>query len=273
MMPVLRKLLIRSALAIAALYVVACAAMYLVQRSILFPADTRDVALDVGKVPNASVVTLHTADDEALKAWWVPPADDTRPVYLYFHGNAETLATRDGRFALLTAEGEGLLAVSWRGYGGSSGAPSEQGFRQDALAAYAWLKEQGITPQRLIIFGESIGTNIAIWLSATQDSAALVLDSPYTAISELAQQRYPWLPVQLLARDPMDSMQWASRITVPSFVFHCTGDRVVPYAMGKELFAALATNDKRFESIDRECHVPSVEALMTQLRDLEEKLH
>jgi len=246
--------------------------MYLFQRSILFPADTRDVALDVGKVPNASVVALHTADNETLKAWWVPPADDTRPVYLYFHGNAETLATRDGRFTLLTAEGEGLLGVSWRGYGGSSGAPSEQGFRQDALAAYAWLKEQGVTPQRLIIFGESIGTNIALWLSAREDSAALVLDSPYTAIYQLAQLRYPWLPVELLSRDPMDSMLWVDQITVPSFVFHCTGDRVVPYEMGEEVFKALATPDKHFETIDRQCHVPSVQPLMPRLRELEGKL-
>jgi fermentation-respiration switch protein FrsA (DUF1100 family) len=272
MIPGLRKLAFRGILVALGLYLGACALMYVAQRSILFPADTRDVALDVGKVPNARVVELHTADNETIKAWWVPPASEEKPVYLYFHGNAETLASRDGRFTLLTAEGEGLLGVSWRGYGGSSGSPSEEGFRQDALAAYAWLKEQGIAPRRLIIFGESIGTNIALWLSATKDSAALVLDSPYTAIYKLAQQRYPWLPVSLLSRDPMDSMQWVDQIEVPTFVFHCTGDRVVPYAMGQELFTALATNDKRFETIDRECHVPSVQPLMARLRELEGKL-
>ncbi len=243
--------------------------MYFAQRSILFPADTRDVALDVGSVPNASVVEVHTADNEIIKAWWVPPVSATSPVYLYFHGNAETLASRDGRFTLLTAEGAGLLGISWRGYGGSTGSPSEAGFKQDALAGYEWLRMQGIEPGRLIIFGESIGTNIALWLSATQDSAALVLDSPYTAIYKIAQQRYPWLPVSLLSRDPLDSMQWAGQITVPAFVFHCTGDPIVPYAMGQELFAALASTDKHFETVDRQCHVPTVQPLMPKLRELE----
>jgi uncharacterized protein len=266
------KLAIRLALALAGLYLAACSTLYFAQRSILFPADPRDVALDVGKVPNASVVEFQTADSETIKAWWIPPMEASRPVYLYFHGNAETLASRDGRFTLLTAEGEGLLGVSWRGYGGSTGSPSEQGFRQDATAAYEWVLAQGIAPERLIIFSESIGTNIALWLSARQQSAALVLDSPYTAVYQLAQQRYPWLPVELLARDPMNSMLWADQITVPAFVFHCTGDRIVPYEMGQELFAALATGDKHFETIDRECHVPSVQPLMAQLRELERKL-
>lgn len=267
-----RKLIVRTLMAVPALYLVACAAMYFAQRSILFPADTRDVALDVGRVPNASVVELHTADAETLKAWWVEPASDTAPVYLYFHGNAETLASRDGRFMLLTRDGAGLLGVSWRGYGGSTGSPSEQGFRRDGIAAYEWLVANGIEPRRLIVFGESIGTNIALWLSAQQPTGALVLDSPYTAITELAQRRYPWLPVALLARDPLDSMPWAAEVDVPAFVFHCTGDRVVPYDMGEQVFAALATQDKEFARIERRCHVPSVEPLLEQLRALERKV-
>src|SRR5690606_12179418 len=143
--------------------------------SILFPVDTRDVALDVERVPNARVVELATVDGERLKAWWIPPADSSQVVYLYFHGNAETLANRDGRFTLLTAEGAGLLGPSWRGYGGSSGTPSEQGLRHDALAAYEWLLAQGVAAERLIVFGESLGTNLALWLSARHASAALVL--------------------------------------------------------------------------------------------------
>ncbi len=267
----MRKYVVRTTLAAVGLYLFACVAMFLAQRSILFPAGTRDVALDVGLVPNASVVEVRTSDGETIKAWWVPPAN-AQPVYLYFHGNAETLATRDGRFKLLTAEGAGLLGVSWRGYGGSTGSPSEAGFRLDASAAYAWLKGQGIAPQRMIIFGESVGSGIATWLSSHEPSAALVLDSPYTAIYRIAQRRYPWLPVTLLSRDPLDSIQWADAITVPVLVFHCTGDRIVPFAMGEELFAALASHDKQFERIDRECHVPSVQTLMPQFRELERKV-
>lgn len=267
-----RKIAVRIALILAALYLAACSTMYFAQRSILFPADTSDVALDVGRVPNASVVELQTVDAETLKAWWVPPANDAAPVYLYFHGNAETLASRDGRFMLLTREGAGLLGVSWRGYGGSTGSPSEQGFRHDGIAAYDWLIANDIDPQRVIVFGESIGTNIALWLSARQQTGGLVLDSPYTAVYELGKERYPWLPVELLARDPMNSMLWVGEVDVPTYVFHCTGDRVVPYEMGEQVFAALASDDKEFERIERQCHVPSVEPLMTQLRELERKV-
>lgn len=268
----MRKFLTRTSFAIIGLYLALCLAMFLAQRHILFVPGSRDVALDVGKVPNARVVELVTDDGETIKAWWVPPRDDTQPVYLYFHGNAETLATRDGRFGLLTAEGAGLLAVSWRGYGGSTGTPSEQGFKLDAQAAYAWLQQQQMRPRRLLVFGESLGTGIAVWLGSQLGIGALILDSPYTAIWHIAQQRYPWLPVSLLMRDRFDSLQWAGAITVPVFVFHCTGDSIVPYHLGAELFAALASADKQLASIDRQCHVPSVLPLLPQLRALERKM-
>lgn len=267
----MRKLAARIGLAALGLYLTACLAMFLVQRSILFHPDTRDVALDVGRVPDASVVELITSDDETIKAWWVPPADNS-PVYLYLHGNAETLASRDLRLGFLSGEGAGVLAISWRGYGGSTGSPSEAGFRLDASTAYEWLMQQGIAPNRVIVFGESIGTGIAVWLSANRDTGALVLDSAYTAIFRVAQQRYPWLPVKLLSRDPLDSLQWADQITVPVLTFHCTGDRLVPFAMGEELLAALASEDKQLVPIDRQCHVPSVQPLMEQFRELENKL-
>lgn len=268
----MRKLLARITLVALGLYLAACLAMFFLQRQILFVPGTRDVALDVALVPNAQVIELATDDKETIKAWWVPPRDDTQPVYLYFHGNAETLASRDKRFGLLTADGAGLLGVSWRGYGGSTGSPSEAGFQRDALAASAWLREQGIGPERLIVFGESVGTGIAVWLSSQQATGALILDSPYTALDRLGQQRYPWLPVSLLMRDHFDSLQWAASITVPVFVFQCTEDPLVPYAMGQELFAAFAARDKHFESIDRSCHVPSVLPLMPQFRELERKV-
>ena len=268
----MRKLLARFTLVVFGLYLAACLAMFLLQRQILFVPGTRDVALDVALVPNAAVIELVTGDGETIKAWWVPPRDANHAVYLYFHGNAETLASRDGRFGLLVAQGAGLLGVSWRGYGGSTGSPSEVGFRLDALAAYTWLHEQGVAPEHLLVFGESVGTGIAVWLSSQQPTGALILDSPYTALDRLAQQRYPWLPASRLMRDHFDSLQWAAAITVPVIVFHCTGDPLVPYAMGQELFAAFGTQDKHFESVERTCHVPSVQPLLPQFRELERKV-
>lgn len=267
----MRGILIKLAALAATLYLLACGYMFTVQRGLLFPADTRDVALDVAAVPNASVVELLTSDGETLKAWWVPPAG-SEVVYLYFHGNSQTLESRSERFGLLTAEGAGLLATSWRGYGGSTGTGSEAGLRLDAEAAYLWLQQQNVEAARVVIFGESLGTGIALWLATTQPAAALVLDSPYTAIFHVAQQRYPWLPVELLSRDPFNSLALADSLALPTLVFHCTDDRVVPYTMGEKLFAALATADKHFETVAGSCHVPSVEPLMPLFKELEQKV-
>lgn len=250
------------------LYVVACLYMYFMQRRFLYYADTTDVAESVGSVPFAVNRELSTSDGEILHAWWVPPRDDSQVIYLYLQGNAETLLNRDKRFGILTFEGAGLLAVSWRGYGGSSGVPSEAGLRLDAIAAYEWLREQ-YASERIIVFGESLGTGIAVWLSSQHPTGGLVLDSPYTSILDVARLHYRWLPVTWLARDRFESLSLAEKITVPVFVFHCTEDPLIPYAMAEQLLAAFPSKTKLFSPMPGKCHVPSVETLMPQFKELE----
>lgn len=259
-----------------ALYLAACSYMYLQQRSIVFNPSTEDVAQNVGHVPEASNVTLSTSDGESLKAWWVAPATG-RPVYLYLHGNAGTLEGsfsnphgRAERFTALVAEGAGLLAISWRGYGGSSGSPSEAGFLIDADTALAWLRQQ--TPDSsFILFGESLGTGIATQLAAREDFAALVLDSPFTSIVDVGAARYPWLPVKTLSKDHFDSLAVAAAINEPVLIQHCTDDDVVPYAMGRQLLAALGSTEKTFRTISGRCHVPSILTQLPLLRELEQR--
>jgi len=258
------------------LYLAACTYMYLQQRTIVFNPATDDVALNVGHVAGASNVTLSTSDGETLKAWWVAPTAG-RPVYLYLHGNAGTLEGsfsnphgRAERFTALVQEGAGLLAVSWRGYGGSSGSPSEAGFLVDADTALGWLRQQ--TPaSNIILFGESLGTGVATQLAAREDFAALVLDSPFTSIVDVGAQRYPWLPVRALSKDHFDSIAVAAAIREPVLIQHCTDDDVVPYAMGRQLFAALAASEKSFRTITGRCHVPSILPQLPLLREFEQR--
>lgn len=252
----------------ALLYCGACLYMFFMQRSFLYNTDTTDVAELAGSVPRATNLELATADGETLRAWWIPPREDSEVVYLYLQGNAETLSSRDKRFGLLTQQGAGLLAVSWRGYGGSSGEPSEAGLRLDAVAAYEWLEIQYDTA-RIVVFGESLGTGIAIWLSSEHATGGLVLDSPYTTILDVAALRYPWLPVDWLARDRFESLPLATRITVPVFVFHCTEDPLIPFGMAEELLAAFRSQIKLFTPMPGVCHVPSVETLMPKFKQLE----
>ncbi|MES2605699.1 MAG: alpha/beta fold hydrolase, partial [Pseudomonadota bacterium] len=205
------KLIKYLAYTVATLYVAACAYMYFQQRSLVFNPGTEDVALSVGEVAGAINVTLTTSDGEMLKAWWVAPQDG-RPVYLYLHGNAGNLLgskskphERADRFGGLTQAGAGLLALSWRGYGGSSGAPSEAGFVIDAEAALAWLRAE-VPDANIILFGESLGSGMAVQLAAREEFSALVLDSPYTSIVDVGAGRYPWLPVRLLSKDHFESL-------------------------------------------------------------------
>jgi fermentation-respiration switch protein FrsA (DUF1100 family) len=267
----MRRLALRVLLWCLGAYLAICAFMFGTQRQLLFHPDPRDVALDVQQVPGARVERLHTSDGETLLSWWVPPATDKSAVYLYLHGNADTLAARAERLAFLSGQGAGVLAVSWRGYGGSTGTPSEAGLRRDALAAYEWLTAR-VEPRRVIVFGESLGTALAVGIAAEHESAALVLDSAFTSIADVARGQYPWLPVDLLLRDRLDSLAFAPRITVPVRTMHCTQDPVVPYALGMALFDAFPSSDKTLTSVEGRCHVPSVAPLGPALRALEQRV-
>jgi uncharacterized protein len=259
---------------IALLYLAACTYMYLQQRSLVFAQSTADVAESVQQVPNASTIMLETADGETLKAWWVAPQAG-KPVYLYLHGNAGNLLGsasdpqgRARRFAGLTLEGAGLLALSWRGYGGSSGSPSEAGFHIDAATALAWLRQQ-VPNNNVLLFGESLGSGVAVQLAARETFAALILDSPYTAIVDVGVLRYPWLPVRLLSKDPFESLAFAKAVTEPVLIQHCDQDPTVPYEQGQRLFDGLASAEKTFRSISGVCHVPSILTQVPLLRELE----
>jgi uncharacterized protein len=245
-----------------AAYLIICAYMFLVQRSMLFRPDVSDVSATVSALAGAQNITLRTTDGVQINAWWKPPAEG-RPVYLYLHGNGANLTRRTGRFTRLTEDGSGLLAVSWRGYGGSEGAPSEAGLRLDGAAAYDWLAAR-VPADRIILFGESLGTGVAIWLASERPARLLALDSPYASIVALGEQLFPWLPVAWLSRDPFRSIDLAPRVRIPVVAQHCRDDWVIPLTEAERLMAAFPSgSDARrpdFTIIERRCHVPDVTA-------------
>jgi uncharacterized protein len=248
-----------------AVYLAICAYMYAIQRSMLFIPDIRDVSGDVGRLPGAEAITLTTADGERLNAWWKPPRSAADPVYLYLHGNGANLSRRTGRFQRMTDDGAGLLAVSWRGYGGSTGSPSEAGLNRDGDAAYGWLSAR-VPPARIILFGESLGTGVAIWLAAQKPAALLALDSPYASIVDLGARRFPFLPVALLSRDPFRSIDLAPRVTLPVVAQHCTDDWVIPLSESQRLMRAFP-KPPDLSTIEGRCHVPDIgRALLPKIR-------
>jgi pimeloyl-ACP methyl ester carboxylesterase len=150
--------------------------LYLAQRSLqYFPERRRTTPAAVG-LPEAEEVVLDTADGERVIVWHVPPRGEA-PVFLYFHGNGGSLRWRQERFRALVSDGSGLVALSYRGYGGSSGRPTEEGLGEDAAAAYDFAIAR-YSVQRIVLWGESLGSALAIALGAEKPVGCLVLEAP-----------------------------------------------------------------------------------------------
>ncbi len=219
--------------------------LYAQQRELLYPRDPAKVDIAAAGLVAAEEATITTADGERLIAWIVPPRAD-KPVLLYFHGNAGNLARagRAGRLRALTEDGTGLFAVSYRGYGGSTGSPSEEGLLQDARAAYASAADRFGTG-RLVGYGESLGTGVVLKLAAEVPLRAVVLEAPYLSIAAVAQERYPYAPVGWFMKDQFRSDEIIGRLQAPLLVMHGERDKIIPFAQGKALYA-LANPPKRF---------------------------
>lgn len=228
------------------------ALMYVFQRSLqYFPDPMRTSPAQAG-LPQAQEVTLRTSDGEALIAWHVPPRGD-KPVVLYFHGNGGALNLRVDRFSWLVADGYGLVALSYRGYGGSTGKPSEAGLIKDAQAAYDFAAAR-YPAKRLVLFGESLGTAVAIALAAERPVAGMILDAPFTSAADVGAAVYPFAPVRWMMKDPFRSDLRIGRVRAPLLVLHGARDNVVPIAFGERLFA-LANEPKRFVRLPMGNHV------------------
>lgn len=219
-----------------------CAVMYFAQRKLMyFPETARTMPAAAG-FPAAEEVMLDSADGESVIAWHVPPQAD-KPIVLYFHGNGGALRYRVERFRAIIADGTGLLALTYRGYGGSTGAPTEDGLLADADAAYAFAVAR-YRPERIVLWGESLGAAVAIAVAAKRKVSRLVLESPFLSAIDIGASVYWWLPVRLLMKDQFRSDLRIGKVAVPILVLHGTNDRVVPISSGERLFA-LANESKQ----------------------------
>ena len=233
-------------------YVCGLIGLFFAQRAVLFPAPTSTrTAPPAAGFPEAEEHVLTTADGERVILWHVP-ARPGRPVVLYFHGNGDYLAGFFGRFRDLIADGTGIVALSYRGYAGSSGQPSEQGLLQDAAAAYAFTTAR-YRADKIVAWGFSLGTGVAVALAAEQPVGKLILEAPYTSIVDVAASAFWFAPVRLFMQDQFRSDARVARIKVPLLVMHGALDATIPVAFGERLFA-LANEPKRFVRLARGSH-------------------
>ena len=219
------------------------AAMYVFQRSLMyFPDAARRPPAQAG-LPEAREVLLQSEDGEQLVAWFVP-AREGQPLVVYFQGNAGGLDLRMERFRKLIAGGAGLLALCYRGYGGSSGRPSETGLIADAAATYDFARKE-YPAARIVLFGESLGTGVAVALAATHEVGGLVLDAPYPSALDVGAAAYPFIPVGWALKDTFRSDLRIAKVTAPVMMRHGARDTIVPIRFGERLYA-LANEPKRF---------------------------
>jgi uncharacterized protein len=233
-------------------YVGVVAAMYLAQRAILYPIPTatRTTPKAAG-FARAEEQVLTTADGERVIVWHVAPQPG-RHVLVYFPGNGDTLANSAGRFEAITSDGTGLVALSYRGYAGSSGSPSEQGLLGDAAVTYAFAAAI-YDPARIVLWGFSLGTGVAVAVAAAHPVGGLILEAPYSSIADVAAAAYPYLPARYLIKDAFRSDERIKQVAAPLLVMHGALDPTVPIAFGERLFA-LAREPKRFVRFDRGGH-------------------
>jgi fermentation-respiration switch protein FrsA (DUF1100 family) len=232
------------AILLAAVYCAGLVVLYVRQREMLFPIPpVGRTAPDAAGLPEAEEHVLTTSDGEKVIVWHVP-ARPGRPVILYFPGNGDSLAGCVSRFKAMTADGTGLVALSYRGYAGSSGAPSEEGLLRDAAAAYAFTTER-YAAERIVAWGFSLGTGVAVAIASEHPVRRLILEAPYTSAVDVAASLYRFAPVRLLMRDQFRSDGRIARVTVPLLVMHGTNDLAIPIGFGERLFA-LAHEPKQF---------------------------
>jgi uncharacterized protein len=211
------------------------ALMFFAQRALMyFPDRARTLPAAAG-LAQAQEIFLDTADGERVIAWHVAPRGD-KPVVLYFHGNGGALNLRVDRFRKIVAQGFGLLALSYRGYGGSSGKPTEDGLIADARAAHAFAAERYA---RIAVWGESLGTGVAIALAAEKPVERVILDAPFTSTADVAADLYWFLPVRLLMKDQFRSDQRIKRVSAPVLILHGEADTIIPIAYGERLLAMI----------------------------------
>lgn len=232
------------AILLVTVYCAGLVVLYVRQREMLFPIPpVGHTAPDAAGLPEAEEHVLTASDGEKVIVWHVP-AKPGRPLVLFFPGNGDFLAGRIDRFKGITADGTGLVALSYRGYAGSSGAPSEEGLLRDAAAAYSFTTAR-YAAERIVAWGFSLGTGVAVAIASEHRVGKLILEAPYTSTADIAAASFWFVPVRLLMRDPFHSDRRIERVTVPLLAMHGTNDLAIPIAFGERLFA-LAHEPKRF---------------------------
>jgi len=220
-------------------YVVLVLAMYTGQRKLMYHPDASMGTPASHGIAEVVPIRLPSSDGLTITSWF-RAAGTNKPIIVYFHGNAGHIGDRGSKVRAYVDAGYGILLVGYRGYGGNPGSPTEQGLYDDASTALNFLTRTGIAPDHWVLYGESLGSGVAVEMAYrsadTMPVAAVVLEAPFTSMADAAKSHYPFVPAKILLKDRYDSLSKIENVKSPVFIIHGNKDRTVPFALGQRLF-------------------------------------
>jgi len=229
---------------LAGLYLLVLSGLALFQRNMIYrPDPTRTDPADIG-LSEMLPVPVPAQDGRQITSWYAPPLHPHAPTLVMFHGNAATNAKRAHKARFLLDAGFGVFMVEYRGYGGNSGRPSEADLTADARAVLDWLVGRGVSPERVVLCGESIGSGVAMTMTRVIEPLAVILECPFTALADMAPPYVPRALARLLLRDHFDNLTKIAALKSPLLIVHGELDGLTPPSMARALIAAAGSTDK-----------------------------
>ena len=216
-------------------YLVLLVFIYFYQRNLLYHPSENNYQND--KIQFSYDEIFIKVDEKIkLKSWIINKNLKKFKTLVFFHGNAGELSNRIYKLNELNKLDINVLLISWRGFSGNEGSPTEDNLYKDAEAAIQWLNNKEVENNRIILYGESLGTGVAVEIGKKNNFNSIILESPFTSMENAAKIYYPYLPVKLLLKDKYDSLKKIKTIKTPILIMHGKKDDIVPFSMGKELF-------------------------------------
>ena len=209
--------------------------VFFYQRNLLYHPFENNYSSDEANFEYEEVF-VPTSEGKKLKAWFHKKDLREKKTLLFFHGNAGDLKNRIYKLNDISKLDLNYLIIAYRGFSGNKGEPNEIGLYKDSEAAKKWLNNIGVSDKDIILYGESLGTAVAVDLASKHNFAGIILESPFTSMVKLSKIYYPYLPVKILLKDKYESIKKIDKINFPKMVMHGDKDKIVPFSMGKEMF-------------------------------------